>query len=445
MFESRKKHNSPGFTLIEALVGTAIFVILILSVYQAYLTTSNVARLSRIKTTATALANEQFEIMRNLPYSDVGIVSGLPKGKIPAKQELIRDNKNFTVKTTVRNIDDPFDGTIGGTPNDISPADYKMAELEITCATCQNFSPLYLTTYIAPRNLENSSTNGAIFVKVFDAVGLPVPGADVHIENNQTIPTFMINDTTNNDGLLQIVDAPPEAQAYEISVSKDGYTSDQTYENADPANPEPSKPHATVLAQQLTQISFNIDKVSTLEISSVNNICAEVGDVNFTLTGEKLIGTNIHKYNESHATDSVGSKIIEDLEWDTYNITFTDTVYDLAGIIPSTTFTINPDSAQNLKLIVTPKNAKSLLFIVRDSYTGLLLADANIQLTGNEYASSTVTTTEDTCLPAGQAFFSGLLNTSYNVIISKTGYGTFTGSANTSLPWQQKEITLIPE
>jgi len=115
-----------GFTLIESLVGIAVFIIITVSVYQAYAATMNAVRASRLKITATALANEQFEIIRNLPYDDVGVIGGIPNGKIPYIQNLVRDGTGFQTKTAIRNIDDPFDGTIGGLPNDLSPADYRL-------------------------------------------------------------------------------------------------------------------------------------------------------------------------------------------------------------------------------------------------------------------------------------------------------------------------------
>ncbi len=391
MFISGKKKR--GFTLVEALVGTAVFVLLAMSVYQAFLTTMEVVRLSRVKITATALGNEQFEIIRNLPYQDIGIVGGLPLGKIPATQTLIRDGKEFGVRTIIRNIDDPFDGTIGGTPNDTSPADYKLAELEITCDTCRNFPPLQLTTNIAPKNLESASTNGALFVKVFDAAGLPVSGALVHIENNKASPPFVIDDSTNNNGVLQIVDAPPGEEAYEINVSKPNYTSEQTYLIGDPANPDPLKPHATVLAQQLTQISFAIDKVSVIDILSVSDTCLAIPGVDFSLKGLKLIGINpdVYKYDETGSTDGSGESLIDALDWDTYKLAFTDTVYDLVGTIPATSFTLNPDTTQSLRLIVRPKDPKGLLVTVKDASTSLPLSDVNVHLTGTDYDNALTT------------------------------------------------------
>lgn len=439
-----KIKNNSGFTLVEAVIGAAIFVVLALGVYQAFSTAMSVVSLSRVKITATALANEQFEIMRNLPYADVGIAGGLPSGKIPATQTLTRDNKEFTVETTIRNIDDPFDGTIGGTPNDTSPADYKLAELEITCANCRNFPPLTLATNIAPKNLESASTNGAIFVKVFDSAGLPLTEVDVHMENNQVIPTFSLDDTTNNDGLLQIVDAPPGDQAYEILVSKTGYTTEQTYAVGDPQNPTPDKPHATVLTQQLTEISFIIDPEATINVSSLSNTCEAVPNIDFSVKGTKLIGTspNVYKYDITSQTSSAGTKSLAGLDSDTYSVTFTDSDYILAGIIPSANLTLGPGETTDLKLIVSPQASSSLLVGVTDLATGLPLTGAEIQLTGTDYASSTVTVSASDCQPAGQAFFTGLNPGNYNLVVTKTGYQTVTEILAISGPWQTKEIIL---
>jgi hypothetical protein len=88
--------------------------------------------------------------MRNLSYPNVDTTDNTPTGKIPNIQTLIRDNREFTVKTSILNIDDPFDGTAEGTPPDSSPHDYKLAEIEIICESCNDFKPLTLATYIAP-------------------------------------------------------------------------------------------------------------------------------------------------------------------------------------------------------------------------------------------------------------------------------------------------------
>lgn len=389
----RTKHRSGGFSLIESLVGVAVFVIIALSLYQAYAMTINVVHASRLKVIATALAGEQFEILRNLPYDDVGVAGSIPNGKVPNIQNLVRDGAEFVVETTIRNIDDPLDGTIGGSPNDLSPADYRLAELNISCPSCRNFTPLRLTTNISPRALETASTNGALFVRVFDTLGQPIANTGVHIENNQAVPPIVIDDTTDNGGLLQIVDAPVGVEAYEIIVSKPGYSTDQTYETGAPENPNPAKPHATVALQQLTQISFEIDRTSTLDILSATHTCSPVPSIDFVLDGSELIGTDpdVLKYSESHLTDLVGGKIIGGLGRDTYNLTFTDTLYDLAGTIPLLPLVLNPNVSQDFKLIVVPKNPQSLFVDVKDTEEEFPLSGATVSLEGAGYDKEMIT------------------------------------------------------
>jgi len=237
---------------------------------------------------------------------------------------------------------------------------------------------------VGPRNLETASTNGALFVQVFDASGQPVSGADVHIVNNQAVPAIVIDDTTNNDGLLQIVDAPPGVEAYEITISKSGYSADQTYQTGAPGNPNPTKPHATVALQQLTQISFAIDRTSTLDVASVTDTCGSLPSIEFSLDSSKLIGTNpdVLKYSAPHITDGSGTKTISGLEWDTYNLNLSDGLYDLAGAVPLLPVALNPNTNQDFKLIVSPKDVRSVLVTVKDASTQLPLSDATVRLEG---------------------------------------------------------------
>lgn len=393
MFLKIKFKNNTGFSLVEIIVSLAIFLIVVISVYQGFNSLLDIISISRLKIISTDLANEQFEIARNLPYDDIGISGGFPSGKIPQYQTLWRSGTEFSVQTNIRNIDDPFDGTIGGVPNDLSPADYKFIELEISCFSCKNFIPLHFSTHVAPKNLEGSSSNGALFVYVLDANGQPVPGATVYIENNVANPSFFIDDTTNNNGVLQIVDLPPTAEAYEITVSKKGYSEEKTYPKDAPANPNPTKPHATVIAQQVTQISFSIDEVSTVNVATVTETCAPVGNVGFAMQGSKLIGEDpdVLKYSQDFETNSSGLKSIDNLEWDTYNFSLSDASYEIIGAIPLFPLNLSPNTTQDLKFVVSQKNPLSLLVTVKDSATQLPLSGAQITIEKDGFNDSLIT------------------------------------------------------
>lgn len=377
----KRSSKKSGFSLVETLVGIAVFLIISVSAYQGYVSILKGVKVVRVKQAVTNLANEQFEIIRNLPYADVGIVDGLPNGKVPREQVLVRSEIEFNVTTTIRNIDDPFDGTIGGTPNDLSPADNKLVEIEIVCSSECGVDPVTFTTRVAPKSLETTGSNGALFVQVLDASGQPVVDADVHIENNQATTPLIIDETTDNTGFLQIVDAPPGTGAYEISISKSGYSSDQTYEIGESSNPVPDKPHANVLEGQVTQVSFSIDELSDLNIQSKDMTCNPVGSLDFHMYGSKTIGLNVLKYDVNKTT-SAGSGLLSllGLDWDTYEIDVTDSAYDLVGSNPVVPFTLSPGTSQDIDLIVAPKNPNSVLVKVIDGATGLPLSGATVTL-----------------------------------------------------------------
>lgn len=388
----KKDKNIKGFTLIETLVGVAVFLVISTAIYEAYVSLFNFISLNQYKILSLNLANEQIEIIRNLSYADVGIPGSIPNGKVPRVQNFVRGGASFVATTTIRNIDLPFDGTIGGTPNDLSPADNKLVSVEINCISCINFVPISITTTVAPKNLETASTNGALIIKVFDANGVPVSGAAVSVRNNLISPAIAIDDVTDSNGILQIVDAPPGTEAYEITVTKNGYSTDRTYATGANGNPNPIKPHATVILQQVTQVSFSIDRLSTMNFTSQTTECVAIPDVHFSMRGSKLIGVNVNKYSNNLITNSSGQYSNNSMEWDYYNVTGTDNTYDFVGINPLNSISLNPNSTQNVSLIVKPKNPKSLLITIKDSSTLQPVTDALVNVTKGGTYDETKTT-----------------------------------------------------
>ncbi|MFZ3011660.1 MAG: carboxypeptidase regulatory-like domain-containing protein [Minisyncoccia bacterium] len=433
-----------GFTLIETLVGSAVFVILALSAYRAFGVLMDAVSISQAKLAATTLANEKFEIIRNLPYDDIGIENGIPAGKIVRNETITKDNYSFDVQTTIRNIDDTFDGTIGGSPSDTSPADYKSVDLDLTCISCKVFSPLKFTTLVAPHALETASSNGALFIQVFDTAGIPVPNTSVSILNTATNPDIIINEITDNTGWVKIVDVPPGINTYNIIATKSGYTEDQTYPKSGIAGENPINEDATVVLQQVTQTSLLIDRVSSLNVSSVDASCIMIPNIDFSLTGTKLIGTpSVLKYpTENFSTDSSGEETISNLEWDTYHLLLDTTAYDFAGSTLLPSFTINPGENKNLQMVVVPHLDNALLISVEDSL-GNPIDGATVQLQKDEF-NQNKTTNSLPCSTPGQVFWNGLVSGTYTLTISKTGYTTSVSSVDISAPRQEENITLTP-
>lgn len=437
--------NKKGFTLIEVLVGSLIFAVVALSAYRGFGILMSASSAVRAKVAATELANEKFEIARNLPFVDVGIVGGLPVGKLARNQTVIKDSFSFNIQTTIRSVDDTFDGTIGGSPNDTSPADYKLIDLDITCSSCQSFSPVKFTTLIAPKALETAATNGALFVRVLNSGGTPVTGASVRIVNTQTNPDTIIDETTDNTGWVKIVDAPPGTGAYNITATKTNFSQDQTYPVGGAAGSTPVKPDANVVAGQVTQQSFAIDTLSSIAVSTVDATCVALPNIGFSLTGSKLIGTpSVLKYPaHTFTTDALGSLAVPNIEWDTYRVALTSASYDLAGTSLLPSFTVNPNESKNLQLVVVPHVNRALLVSVKDS-AGATIDGATVRLQRTGF-DQTKTTNSDPCPTPGQAFWNGLVNGTYTLTVSKAGYTTYTNNAlNISANWINQDVTLNP-
>lgn len=436
-----------GFSLVEVLVAAFVFSVVILGVAQSFSFAAKFIALSRIKTEATLIANEQFELARNLPYQQVGLIGGLPSGVLPRTQSSARGGALFNATTTIRNIDDAFDGTVGGTPHDTSPADYKQMSITIGCANCPLRTPLVFTTTLAPKSLETTSQNGALFINVVDASGLPVGQAVVRVINSQAEPPIDILEETNNNGQLQLVDVPPGTNAYEIVVTKAGYSQDRTY-SITLDNPNPTQPHLTVATGQITAATFAIDRLSDLGLTVVEDSCAPVADLAFSLSSNKLISTLplIYKYDESFTTNSAGQKAISDLEWGSYDFRLAGLTYDLVGIAPLPTISLPPASSEEATVFLTPHQPRSLQLAVTDAVIGAPLELATTTLSrGETTVGVELTNASGTCLPSGQALYSGLTSDIYAILVEREGYQTYTNSNYpVSANWQKLEVELQP-
>jgi hypothetical protein len=380
-----------GLTLVETVIGASILLLVGVSIWQGFTTTLDGISVLRTKNSFITLANEMFEVTRNMPYEDVGIEGGLPDGKIPKTQTIEKDGKTFLITASVVNVDDPFDGLIGQVPNDLSPADNKLVEFVIECTSCSEVDPLTVTSKVAPKNLETAGDNGALFVGVTNANGQPIQGADVEIVNDDADPSFVIEETTNNLGMFQLVDAPPGTETYKIEVTKSGYTTEKTYTPGEIANPFPDKPHANVATGLVTLITFIIDELTEVEFSTKRADCSVIGGVDFDFKGQKTIGEDILKYERSLTTNGSGETNLWDVEWDTYSVDITESNYYLAGSNPFLPFTANPGASQELDLILTNKNEDALLVRVQDGDSGLPVSDAEVTISRGGFSASQIT------------------------------------------------------
>ena len=118
-----------GFSLVEVLVGSAVLVVFFSAIsVMVYASVKTVGEV-KVKTIAANLAQERLEVVRNMPYGDVGTVGGIPAGLIDTPEVVAIDNLEYTIETFIAYIDDPYDGEA---PADTSPTDYKRVRVSVS-------------------------------------------------------------------------------------------------------------------------------------------------------------------------------------------------------------------------------------------------------------------------------------------------------------------------
>lgn len=374
-----RRMNKKGFTLIELIIAIAVLAIFAVGIYSTIVSIYKVVRFAKIKTLETAILSEELEVARNLPYNQVGLQNAfdVPGILLPTKY-ITRHNLYFKIINTVRFIDDPFDGTITSTPRDYSPADYKLVEMEIYCLSTSQTDPLILSTIVGPNIKEDDSNLGALFIEVVDSLGRPVPQANVHIEvfNSSSYK----DDVTDNNGHLYIINVPTGTFLYDITVTKDGFTTDATASST-VTNPTPVKPFATVLENRVSELSFSIDYLSNLQIKTLNNICSNIGNASLRVYGKKLLGLpELLRFDVTSSTNGSGELDFNDIEWDEYYFAPSGTSYYLGGSIPMLSLNLNAGETQVLTLILRPHTDFPLLVSVKDNITGMPISDASVKL-----------------------------------------------------------------
>ncbi|MFC1678338.1 prepilin-type N-terminal cleavage/methylation domain-containing protein, partial [Patescibacteria group bacterium] len=284
-----------GFSLIEVLVSLLIIMILTIGIYSLIILALNVSHDNKAYIGATALANQKMEQIRNLPYDDVGTVSGAPSGSIPDNETIVRE-ATFDVHTVIAFYDDDYDGKAASTTPDPVFTDYKIATVDVSWQSKFGDKHVTLFSKIIPRTIETDIGYGLLKIIVVDANGDPVPSANIHIENNIIAPTISVDLVSDVNGELYY-SAPPSFEGYEITVTKAGYGIDKTYERDGVVrgivNANPTKPHLSLQAGLLTEESFQIDVLGYLDIWTVYQDLPDNWEIINDTSGEPQVNARI--------------------------------------------------------------------------------------------------------------------------------------------------------
>ncbi len=415
-----------GDTLIGIIIAMGIFMILSQAVITLAFSVYDLVSYSRARISARHIALESMEIIRNAPYDEVGTVGGIPSGIFTQTQSINRNGQTYTIRTRVNYIDDEFDLIF---PADTLPTDYKRVRVDVSWGglAASGFSEVSIVTDISPRGVESTPGGGTLSILVFDGLGEPIGQAEVTVVAADTTPPVNATYFTSDTGRITLPGAPICDGCYQITVTKDGYSTDRTYSTAEVANPE--KPHATIREGELTEPSFTIDKFARLDLSTVG-LAAQgypaLPNQIVRLQLEKTIGTTaldepVYKFDQDLVTDSEGNLSIEELEWGNYYVLLPDDSTQLiASTNPISPFIVDPEEDVDLLVSLTPEVPSSLNIAFRDSDDNLIASVAATLKDSLGFEASQSSGIEGSA-NFGQVFFDSLSDQVYTLIATASG------------------------
>jgi len=429
----KKTKNNSGFTLIEVLVLLFIFSLITITFYQVISVGTRYIIFSKNRLGAIALANEKMEIARNLAYDYVGIQGGACAGNIPQDEDIAENGRNYHVHTLAAYVDDPFDGTLGGSPNDTAYKDYKIVKIIVSWGgNGVDAGSIFLLSRFVPPGLEAATSgDGILSINIFSdqAGGAGVPQATVNVVNSDL--GFSETRQTDNNGNVMLVGVKESIQRYKITVSKSGYETMETVLPYPDTLYNPVDIHASVVAGSLNVTNIALNKTADLKVITQDYFGHEIPDMDFNLKGGRKLGTKeiypyepVYNLDASNQTNSSGEKQYEDVSPGQYSFKLGDTVLDYVqiGTDPAPPLVLSSEQNLDFKVVLASKNVTSILTRINATGSTNPFIGANVELSNTEGYSENTTTDGN-----GTAFFpktegTPLEDGTYNLKITAEGY-----------------------
>lgn len=269
---------SRGMSIVDVIVGIALILIVFLALLGLLRASLLISSSSKAKAGGTAVVTTQMEYVRSLSYDTVGTVGGIPAGPIEQYATTTMNGVPYGVRTLIQYVDDPKDGSGVGDSNGI-PTDYKRVRIAATYQFRGEEREIVVVSNVVPPSIETTAGGGTLRVNVVNAVGGAVAGASVRIQNPSVSPAIDLITFSDIAGSVSLPGAPTSTD-YRITVTKDGYSTSQTYAR-DATNQNPTPGYLTVSEGQTTTSTFAIDALVSFTLRTFEPIRQAVSSDTF--------------------------------------------------------------------------------------------------------------------------------------------------------------------
>ena len=450
----RTNYRMSGFTLIEAAVFLFIFSLITVTFYEAWSVGTRNIMNAKYRLGATAIANQQMEIIRSLIFDDIGTTGGIPNGTLAQDQSITASNTVYQVHTVVQYVDDATDGTLAA-HTDIAPNDYKQVTVTVSWGGASSSEQVSMVSVFSLDGVESvAAGTGVLSINILNNAGVGVSNASVHIVNTAVSPQVNMTASTDTNGNLMFPGAPASVSGYQLSVSKNGYYPNMTYSPYPTSAFNPVNTHTSVVAGGLTAATIVSDEHSDIDFRTQDPFGTDISNVDFSVSGGLVIGTDpatgasVYDFSYSGSTDGSGQHTFSDRSSGVYDVTLSsgETGYKYLRLNPEeiTFGTINlaPGETKSVTMVLADKTLNSALIVVNDASSNEPIQGASVRI-WNAALSYDVTVTADVY---GQAYFptsnTPLLAGTYDIEVTASGFATATSTVTIGSGLQTKTMNL---
>jgi hypothetical protein len=334
-------------------------------------------------------------------------------------------------------VDDPYDGTLGGSPNDTAYKDYKIVKITVSWnnGTADAGSVDLISRFVPPGLEVATSGDGILSINIFSDQdgGAGVPQATVQVVNSDL--GFSETRQTDNSGNIMIVGAQESIQKYQVFVSKSDYETTNTLAPFPDTTYNPVDTHASVVAGSLNVTNIALNKTADLTIKTQDYFGNTIPDIGFDLVGGRRLGAevtypyaDIFNLIETDQTDSSGEKQYSSISPGQYKFSLDSSItdYEFIGTDPAPPFLLSSEQDLEFKVVLAEKDVTSLLVKIAVDGNEDPLVDATVELSNTlGYNESTTTDTNSS------AFFpktegTPLVSGAYTLDVSADGFDDYT-------------------
>lgn len=391
MKNTQKDKQKEGFTLIEALVVLFIASIVIVTFLNVFSQGSSLLLESKKSLTATSLANEYIERVRNLAYDNIGVSGGIPNGPLNAEEVRNVGGTQYRVVTDIRYKDDDFDGLLGGTPNDTVNTDQKIITVTVYWGEESESQQSRLSTLAVPPGIETNSGAGTLSVNIIDSSGIGVGNASVRVVNVSEGIDFTT--TTDASGNILLPGAPEAQQTYQVTATKNDYEVVTTYPPYPTSSFVPIDEHTSVLEGDITNKVMVVDSLSDIVLHSITPQGDAIPEAKFSLSGGRILGNDtsgdpVYNYNEDISTDTSGDFTVEEKSPGDYTIITRDdtqTNYEFVSVSPGSdtdpnSFSVEAGGERSFDVILVSPVSSMLWASIENDDDGSPLAGVSVRI-----------------------------------------------------------------